>query len=133
MAGAGRLTAAEAIRSFQAVDSDCSSDEDDDNTAQSVMQATFENSDLSDSDSDDDSDPSDSRYDYGGQSSSNQWETLSSRAGVTWKRVSGITNRGRAAAENVFSETSGPTSCSQRGVKLVHFVYLLMSLCSVLF
>ena len=81
------------------------------------MQATLENSDLSESDSDDDSDPPDFRNDYGGQSSSNQWDTLSSRAGVTWKRVSGTTNRGRAAAENVFSERSGPTSYSQRGVK----------------
>ena len=83
MTGAGRLTAAEAIRSLQAVDSDCSCDEDDDNTVQSVMQATFENSDLSDSNCDDDSDPSDSRNDYGGQSSSNQWNTLSSWARVT--------------------------------------------------
>ena len=114
MAGAGRLTAAEAIRSLQAVDSDCSCDEDDDNTAQSAMQAAFENFDLSDSDSDDDSEPPDFRNDYGGQSSSNQWDTLSSRAGVPWKRVSCTTNRGRVAAENVFSERSGPTSYSQR-------------------
>ena len=75
MAGAGRLTAAEAIRSLQAVDSDCSCDEDDDNTAQSAMQASFENFDLSDSDSDD-SEPPDFRNDYGGQSSSNQWDNF---------------------------------------------------------
>ena len=81
------------------------------------MQATFENFDLSDSDSDDDSDPLDSRNDYGGRSSSNQWDTLSSRAGVTWKQFSGTTNRGRDSAENVFSERSGPTSYSQRDVK----------------
>ena len=117
MATAGKLTVAEAIRSLQAVDSDCSCDEDDDSTEISAMQATLENSDLSESDSDDDSDPPDFRNDYGGQSSSNQWDTLSSRAGVTRKRVSGTTNRGRAAAENVFSERSGPTSYSQRGVK----------------
>ena len=117
MAGAGRLTAAKAIWSLQAVDSDCSCDEDEDNTAQSVMQATFENSDLSDSDSDDDSDPPDSRNDYGEQSSSNQWDTLSSRAGVTWKRVSSTTNKDKAAAENVFSERAGSTSYSQRDVK----------------
>ena len=48
MAGAGRLTAAEGIRSLQAVNSDCSCDGDDDNTAQFVMQKTFENSDLQD-------------------------------------------------------------------------------------
>ena len=117
MAREGRLTVAEAVRSLRAVDSDCSCDEDDDSTEISAMQATLENSDLSESDSDDDSDPPDFRNDYGGQSSSNQWDTLSSRAGVTWKRVSGTTNRGRAAAENVFSERSGPTSYSQKGVK----------------
>ena len=72
MARAGRLTVAEAIRSLQAVDSDCSCDEDDDSTEISAMQATLENSDLSESDSDDDSDPPDFRNDYGGQSSSNQ-------------------------------------------------------------
>ena len=83
MARAGRLTVAEAIRSLQAVDSDCSCDEDDDSTEISARQATLENSDLSESDSDDDSDPPDFRNDYGGQSSSNQWDTLSSRAGVT--------------------------------------------------
>ena len=33
------------------------------------------------------------------------------------ERVSGTTNRGRAAAENVFLERLGPTSYSQRGVK----------------
>ena len=82
MDGAGRLNVVEAIWSLQAVDSDCSCDEDDDNTPQSVMQATFKNFDLSDSNSDNDSDPPDSRNDYGGQSSSNQWDTLSSRAVV---------------------------------------------------
>ena len=117
MGRAGRLTAAEAIPSLQAVDSDCSCDEDDDNTAQSAFQATLENSDLSDSDSDDDSDPPDSRNDFGGQSSSNQWGTLSSRADVTYKRVSGTTNRGRAAAENKFSKRSGPKLYSSRSVK----------------
>ena len=81
------------------------------------MQATFENSNLLDSDSDNDSDPPDFRNDYEGQSSSNQWDPLSSRAGNTWKRVSGTTNRGRTAAENIFSERSGPTFYSQRGVK----------------
>ena len=116
MAGAGRLTAAEAMRSLQAVDYDRSCNEKDDNTAQSVMQATFENSDLSDSDSDDDREPPDSINDYEGQSSSNQWGTLSSRADVVWKRVSGTT-RGRAAIENVFWERLGLTSYSQRGVK----------------
>ena len=49
MAGVGRLTAAEAIPSLQAIDSHCFCDEDDDNTAQSVIKETFENSDLSDS------------------------------------------------------------------------------------
>ena len=48
------------------------------------MQATFENSDLWDSDRYDDSDSLDSRNDYGGQSSSNQWHTFPSKAGVTW-------------------------------------------------
>ena len=56
MARAGRLTVAEAIRSLQAVDSHCSCDEDDDSTEISEMQATLENPDLSESDSDDDSD-----------------------------------------------------------------------------
>ena len=68
------------------------------------MQATFENSDLWNSDRDYDSDSPDSRNDYAGQSFSNQWDTLSSRASVTWKWANGTTNRGRAAAESVFSE-----------------------------
>ena len=52
MATARRLTAAEAIRSLQVDEFDNSCDEDEDTTAQSVMQATYENSDLSDCDSD---------------------------------------------------------------------------------
>ena len=71
MARAGRLTVAEAIRSLQVVDSDCSCD---DSIEISAMQATLENSDLSESDSDDDSDPPDPPP---------EWDTLSSRAGVT--------------------------------------------------
>ena len=51
MATARRLTAAEAIRSLQVDEFDNSCDEDEDTTAQSVMQATLENSDLSDCDS----------------------------------------------------------------------------------
>ena len=52
MATARRLTAAETIRSLQVDEFDNSCDEDEDTTAQSVMQATYENSDLSDCDSD---------------------------------------------------------------------------------
>ena len=51
------------------------------------------------------------------QSSINRWDTLSSRAGVSWKQISDTVNRGRAVAENVFSERSGPTSYSQKDVQ----------------
>ena len=50
------MTAAEAIRSLQVHDFDNSCDEDEDRTGQSVMQATLQNSDLSDCDSDEPSD-----------------------------------------------------------------------------
>ena len=56
MATARRLTAEEAIRSLQVDEFDNSCDEDEDTTAQSVMQATLENSDLSDCDSDEPND-----------------------------------------------------------------------------
>ena len=112
MANARRLTAAEAIRSLQVDEFDNSCDEDEDTTAQSVMQATLENSDLSNCDSDEPNDqPIHENFDEA-QSSINRWDTLSSRAGVSWKRISDTVNRGRAAAENIFSRRSGPTSYS---------------------
>ena len=56
MATARQLTATETIRSLQVNEFDNSCDEDEDITAQLVMQASLENSDLSDCDSDEPSD-----------------------------------------------------------------------------
>ena len=56
MATARRLTHAKAIRSLQIDEFDNSCVEDEDVTAQSIMQATLENSDLSDCDSEEPSD-----------------------------------------------------------------------------
>ena len=81
------------------------------------MQATLENSDLSDCDSDESSDQPIYKNFNEAQSSINRWDTLSSRAGVSWKRISDTVNRGRAAAENIFSQRSGPTSYSRKGVQ----------------
>ena len=133
MAIARRLTAAEAIRSLQVDEFDNSCDEDEDTTAQSVIQATLENSDLSDCDSDEPNDrPIYENFDEA-QSSINQWDTLLSGAGVSWKRISDKVNRGRAAAENIFTQRSGPTSYSRIGVqsKSPHSAFgcLLMSPC----
>ena len=105
------------------------------------MQATLENSDLSDCDSDESSDESSDQPIYKNfneaQSSINRWDTLSSRAGVSWKRISDTVNRGRAAAENIFSQRSGPTSYSEKvsnqEVHSAHFVCLLISPCFVQF
>ena len=51
------------------------------------------------------------------QSSINRWDALSSRAGVSWKRISDTVNRGRAAGENIFTQRSGPTSYSRIAVQ----------------
>ena len=103
------------------------------------MQAIFENFRVSDSDSDDDSDLLGSRNDYGGQSSSNQWDTLSSRSSVTWKQVSGTTNKGFSEILQLklyFQKDQGQhhilKEASNLIVQSVDFVYLLMSLCSAL-
>ena len=103
------MTVAEAIRVLYADDSDNSCDEDEDSTSPAAMQVSSESFDSSDSDSDDASGPPDLGNFDGGQPLSNQWDTLQSRANVIWKRFSGTTNRGRAAAKNVFLERSGPT------------------------
>ena len=81
------------------------------------MQAIFENYDLSDCESDEPSDQPISKNFNEAQSSINRWDTLSSRTGVSWKRISDTINRGRATAENIFSERSGPTSYFQRDVQ----------------
>ena len=47
-----------------------------------------------------------------------QWDTLPSRANITWKRISDNTVGGRATAENVFSARPGPTPFFHRGVQL---------------
>ena len=118
MATARRLTAAEAIRSLQVDEFDNSCDEDEDTTAQSVMQATYKNSDLSDCDIDElNNQPIYENFNET-QSLINRWDTLSSRAGVSWKRISDTVNRGRASAENIFTQRSGPTSYSRIGVQL---------------
>ena len=114
MATARRLTAAEAIRSLQVDEFDNSCDEDEDTTAQSVMQATLENSDF--------------------VGLWQQWtqfmkilmrHNLQSIDGTLFQverafhgNESAVTvNRGRAAAENIFSQRSGPTSYSRIGVQ----------------
>ena len=117
MATARRLTAPEAIRSLQVDEFDNSCDEDEDTTAQSVMQVTLENSDLSDCDSDEPNDQPIYENFNEAESSINRWDTISSRAGVSWKRISDTVNRGRASAENIFTQRSGPTSYSRIGVQ----------------
>ena len=72
---------------------------------------------MSDCDSDELSDQPISENFNEAQSSINRWDILSSRTGVSWKRISDTVNRGKAAAENIFSERSGPTSYFQRGVQ----------------
>ena len=84
---------------------------------QSVNQAAT--SDSSESESDDDTDLSTSANvgRGAGVPSTNEWDTLPNRARVTWKRINSIASRGRAAAENVFSERTGPTAYAQRGIR----------------
>ena len=72
---------------------------------------------MSDCDSDEPSDQPIYENSDEAQSSINRWDILSSRAGVSWKRINDTVNRGRAAAENIFSPRSGPASYSQRGVQ----------------
>ena len=108
MAGSRQWTVADAIRSFQAVNTDNSCDEDEgDSHTQSIMQSAIQTatSDLSESESDGDSDLSTSANvgTGAGVPSTNKWDTLPSRAGVTWKRINSIASRGKAAAENQFS------------------------------
>ena len=108
-------TVADAIRSLQAVDTDNSCDEDEgDSTAQSIMQSVIQaaTSDSSESESDDDNDlstPANVGRDAG-VPSTNEWDTLPNIAGVTWKRINSIASREKAAAENIFSERTGPTA-----------------------
>ena len=116
--------------------SGCSCDEDDDTTAQSVMQATFKNSYLLDSNNGDDSDPLDSRNDYEGQSSSNQWDTFSSRAGLLGSASAALQTEAELQLKMYFQKDQDQhilKEVSNQIVHPVHFVYLLMSLCSVLF
>ena len=114
---------ADAIRSLQAADTDNSCDEDEgDSPSQSIMQSVIQaaNSDSSESElSDDDSDLSTfANVGRGaGVPLTNEWDTLPSRAGVTWKQINSIASRGRAAAKNVFSERTDPTTYAQRGIR----------------
>ena len=122
MAGSRQWTVADAIRFFQAVDTDNSCDEDEgDSHTQSIMQSSIQTatSDSSESKSDDDSDLSTSANVGTGTGvpSTNKWNTLPSRAGVTGKRINSIASRGRAASENQFSERTGPTAYAQRGIR----------------
>ena len=98
----------------------CNEDEGD-STTQSILQSVIQaaTSDSSESESDDDSDLSTSANvgRSAGVPSTNEWDTLPSRAGVTWKRINSIASRGRAAAGNVFSERTGPTAYAQRGIR----------------
>ena len=81
------------------------------------MLVTLENSDLSDCDSYKPSYQPISENFNEAQFLINQWDTLSSRAGVSWKRISDKVNRGRSAGKNIFSQRSGPTSYSHKGVQ----------------
>ena len=122
MAGSRQWAVADAIRSLQAVDTDNSCDEDEgDSPTQSIMQSVIQAAtyNSSESKSDDDSNLSTSANVSRGAGvpSTNEWETLPSRAGVTWQQINSIANRGRAAAENVFSERTGPTAYAQRGIR----------------
>ena len=137
MATARRLIAAEAIRSLQVDEFDKSCDENKDIRARSVMQVTLENSDLSDCHSNESSDQPISENFNKAQSSINRWDTLSSRTGVSWKRISDTVNRGRAAAKNIFLKDRDQhlifKEMSNQKVHSAHFVYLLMSPCFVQF
>ena len=112
---------ADAILSLQAVDTDNSCEDEGDNPMQSIMQSVIQaaTSDSSENESDDDTDLSTSANvgRGAGVPSTNEWDTLPSRAGVTWKRINSIASRGRAAAENVFSEKTGPTAYAPRGIR----------------
>ena len=92
-----------------------------DSSTQCIMQSVIQaaTSDLLESESDDDSDLSTSANVGKGADvpSTNEWDTLPNRAGVTWKRINSIASRGRAAPENVFSERTGPTAYAQRGIR----------------
>ena len=78
------------------------------------MQAPFKNPNLSDCDSDQ---PMSENINKAQSSITLPSITLSSRPGVLWKQISDMVNRGRAAAENIFSQRSAPTSYPQRGDK----------------
>ena len=124
MTTARRRIAAKAIRSLQVDEFDNSRDKNEDITARSVIQATLENSDLSDCDSDEPSNQPISENFNETQSSINRWETLSSRAGVSWKRISDTVNRGRAAAENIFLKDHILKEVSnQKSTQRISFVY----------
>ena len=83
MVTARQLTAAEAIRFVQVDEFDNSCDKDQDITTRLIMQATLENSDWSDSDSNEPSDQLISKNFNEAQPSNNRWNTLSSGAGVS--------------------------------------------------
>ena len=123
MAGSRQWTVADAIQSLQAVDADNSCDEDEgDSPTQFIMQPVIQaaTSYSSKSESDDDSDLSTSANVArdAGVHSINEWDTLPSTAGVvTWKRINSIASRRRAAAENEFSERTGPTEYAQREIR----------------
>ena len=109
------------LRLLRPDDSDDSCDENEDITPQTTAHAVSESSDSSDTEAES-SEPTDppapANGTGGGQPSNNQWDALSTREDVTWKRIGNNTVRGRAAAENVFSEKPGPTSFSHRGDQL---------------
>ena len=127
MATARRLTTAEAIRPLQVDEFDDSCNENEDITVGSEIRATLENSDFSNCNSDEPSDQTISENFIEAQSSINQWDTLSSRAGVSWKRIN----------HTVFSKIGTDNrhhildKMSNQKVHSAHFICLLMSPCFV--
>ena len=75
------------------------------------MQGILENSDLSDCDSNEPGDQLILKNFNEAQSSINRWNTLSSGAGLKYVETNKRHGKQkRAAAENIFSQRSGPTS-----------------------
>ena len=95
------------------------------------MQVIFKNSDLSDCDSCKPSDQPISENFNEAQSSNNQWDALSCKADVLWKRISDRVNRGRAAGKNFFFKDRDQhyilKKVSNQKDHSSHFVCLLMS------
>ena len=117
----------EAIRILRAEDSDDSCDDDNDFTPQVAVDVSSESSDSSESNCENTSvraalanagDDQASSDDDQSSIIQSQWDTLPSRENITWKRLSNSSARGKAAAENVFSERPGPTPYSHRSVRV---------------